>query len=308
MEQTHVGGRQVFDRKLSGKQDGSLWKRNWVMMIKDLKIDSKIKLNNGVEMPILGLGTYQMASGREAKEAILSALEAGYTHIDTAKIYGNEGDVGKAIRTSGLPREEIFVTTKLWNADHGYHKAQKACERSLKLLGLSYIDLYLIHWPVKDIRRETWRAMEQLHVQGKCRAVGVSNYMTRHLEELLKSSSIIPAVNQVEFHPYLFLQDLLRFCREYRIQLEAYSPLTKGQKLDDPKLISIASKYSKTPAQVLIRWALQHEIVVIPKSTRRERILENAEVFDFSLSEEDMRALDSFNENFRTSWDPTSIS
>lgn len=277
------------------------------MMIKELKIDSKIKLNNGVEIPILGLGTYQMASGREAKKAMLSALEAGYRHIDTAKIYGNEGDVGKAIRKSGLPREEIFVTTKLWNADHGYHKTQKACERSLKLMGLSYIDLYLIHWPVKDIRMETWRAMEQLHVQGKCRAVGVSNYMIGHLEELLKSSSIIPAVNQVEFHPYLFLEDLLRFCREYKIQLEAYSPLTKGRKLNDPKLISIASKYSKRPAQILIRWALQHEIVVLPKSSRRERILENADVFDFSLSEEDMNALDSFNENFRASWDPTSI-
>ncbi|MGB3092044.1 MAG: aldo/keto reductase, partial [Candidatus Zixiibacteriota bacterium] len=172
-------------------------------------------------------------------------------------------------------------------------------------LRLSYVDLYLIHWPVQDLRNETWRALETLLKEGKCRAIGVSNYMIRHLEELLERSSTIPVVNQVEFSPYLYQKDLLEFCRKSKIQLEAYSPLTKGHKLNDPKLVTLASKYSKSPAQILIGWALQHEMVVIPKSSKRERITENAGVFDFTISPEDMRALDSFDQGLRTSWDPT---
>lgn len=275
------------------------------MVREELGIDTKVKLNNGVRMPIFGLGTYQTQSGREAKDAVLDALHAGYRHIDTASMYGNEKDVGAAIRESGIPREEIFVTTKLWNSDHGYESGLAAFEKSRKRLGLSFVDLYLIHWPVQDLRKESWRALETLLEEGKCRAVGVSNYMARHLEELMENSSTVPAVNQVEFSPYLFQKDLLEFCRKHGIQLEAYSPLTKGHKLTDSKLVTLASKYSKSPAQILIRWVLQHEIMVIPKSSRRERIVENADVFDFNISPEDMRALDSFDQGLRTSWDPS---
>ena len=277
-------------------------------MIEEISIDTKVKLNNGVQMPIFGLGTYQTRSGKETQTAVLYALEAGYRLIDTAKIYGNEKDVGEVVRKSGIPREEVFITTKLWNSDHGYEAAIAACEKSLKSLGLSYIDLYLIHWPVEGLRNETWTAMETLQKEGKCRAIGVSNYMIWHLEELLNSSSTIPAVNQVEFSPYLYQKDLLEFCDSHNIQVEAYSPLTKGQKLSDPKLVAIASRYSKSPAQILIRWVLQHGAIVIPKSSKKERIFENADVFDFTISPEDKSVLDSFNENLRTSWDPSTAS
>jgi diketogulonate reductase-like aldo/keto reductase len=274
-------------------------------VMKELRIDTKVKLNNGVQMPIFGLGTFQTRSGRETRDAVLHALKVGYRHIDTASMYGNEEDVGAAIKESGIRREEIFVTTKLWNSDHGYDSALAAFEKSSRRLDLSYVDLYLIHWPVQRLRNETRRALETLLKERKCRAIGVSNYMIRHLEELLENSSTVPAVNQVEFSPYLYQKDLLEFCRKNGIQLEAYSPLTKGHKLSDPKLAALASKYSRSPAQILIRWALQHQIVVIPKSSKGERITENADVFDFAISSEDMRALDLFDQGLRTSWDPS---
>jgi len=273
--------------------------------MEEIRIDTKVKLNNGVEMPIFGLGVYQARRGRKTQEAVLVALKAGYRLIDTASMYENEEDVGEALRKSGIPREEVCITTKLWNSDHGYDKALTAFETSRKKLGLSYIDLYLIHWPVEGLRNESWKALETLQKSGKCRAIGVSNYMIWHLEELLNNSSTIPAVNQVEFSPYLYQKDLLEFCRNHDIQLEAYSPLTKGYKLNDPKLVDVASKYSKSPAQILIRWVLQREIVVIPKSSRKDRIVENAYVFDFTISPEDMSLLDSFNQDLRTSWDPS---
>ena len=272
-----------------------------------LSIDTTVKLNNGIEMPIFGLGTYQTRPGKETKDAVLSALEIGYRLIDTAAMYENEKAVGEAVRESGIPRDEVFVTTKLWNADHGYNRAITAFEKSLRRLGLSYIDLYLIHFPVERLRNESWRALETLLEGGKCRAIGVSNYMIWHLEELLKNSSTIPAVNQVEFNPYLYLKDLQEFCNSHKIVLESYSPLTKGYKLNDPKLAEIGSKYSKTPAQILIRWALQKGVVVIPKSSRKERIKENAAVFDFEITPEDMKLFDSFNQNLRTSWDPSTV-
>jgi diketogulonate reductase-like aldo/keto reductase len=274
-------------------------------MTKKLRIDTKVRLNNGIEMPILGLGTYQAEGGKEARQAVSYALEIGYRHIDTAAMYGNEEDVGKAIKGSGIAREEIFVTTKLWNSDHGYDKALAAFEESQHKLGLDCVDLYLIHWPVEDLRKESWRALERLLDDGKCRAIGVSNYMTWHLEELVTSSSTVPAVNQVEFSPYLYLRELQDFCRSHDIQLESYSPLTKGHKLGDPELAKVARKYSKSPAQILIRWALQKELVVIPKSSRKERIKENAEVFDFCISDQDMQHLDSLDRGLRTSWDPS---
>ena len=275
------------------------------VMQNKLNFSTKVRLNNGVEMPILGLGTWQLDNGKETEEAVLCALMTGYRLIDTAQIYGNEESVGKALHKSGILREEVFITTKLWNSDHGYKPAIAACEGSLKRLGLSYIDLYLIHWPVTGLRNETWKAMEILLEEGKCRAIGVSNYMIQHLDELLNGSSAIPAVNQVEFSPYLYQKDLLEFCCSSGIQLEAYSPLTRGLKLSDSKLVSMARKYYKNTAQILIRWALQRGIVAIPKSSKEENIRDNASVFDFTISPEDMRALDSFNENMRIGWDPS---
>lgn len=271
----------------------------------DLTIHSTTTLNNGVRIPVFGLGVFRTDRGSETRDAVYHALKVGYRHIDTAKFYSNEHDVGEAVRKSGLHRDEIFITTKLWNSDHGYDKAIRACNESLKQLGLPYVDLYLIHYPVRNLRKESWRALETLYDEGKCRAIGVSNYTISHLEDVLASCNITPAVNQVEFHPFLFQKELMEFCQKHRIALEAYSPLTKGRRINDPKLIPIAGKYSKTTAQILIRWALQHHLIVIPKSAKLHRIEENANVFDFNISNEDMTQLDAMNENYRVAWDPT---
>lgn len=271
------------------------------------QFDTRIPLNDGNRIPVFGLGVYRAEAGGEAKQAVKWALELGYRHVDTARVYRNEEDVGEAIRESGVPREEIFVTTKLWNDDHGYDQAIRACEESLQRLGLDYVDLYLIHWPVEEKRHDSWRALIELKRRGLCRSIGVSNYTVRHLQELLDRSDVTPAVNQVEFHPFLSQRDLLAFCREKAITLEAYSPLTKGRRLDDPRLAEIARKHGKTPAQILIRWVIEQEVVVIPKSTRRERIAENANVFDFSLDADDRRVLDGMNEDARVAWDPTTV-
>ncbi len=270
-----------------------------------LSIRSEVTLNNGVMIPLLGLGVYQTGSGAETRNAVLHALHNAYRHIDTAKFYGNEKDVSAAVRQSGIPREQVFITTKLWNNDHGYDKTIRACHEGLKRLDMPYVDLYLIHYPVRHLRSDSWRALETLYNEGKCRAIGVSNYTIRHIEELLQTAHVVPAVNQVEFHPYLFQKELLEFCHAHRIRVEAYSPLTKGRKLNDPKLSDIAAKYQKSPAQILIRWALQHDLIVLPKSSRPERIRENAQVFDFMISPEDMQFLNNLNCNFRVAWDPT---
>jgi diketogulonate reductase-like aldo/keto reductase len=274
--------------------------------MKQLDIQSKVGLNNGVKIPLLGLGTYLASNGGEAKHAVLKALEIGYRHIDTAMMYNNETDIGEAINESGIPREEIFITTKLWNSDHGYDRSMDAFQSSMDRLQVDYIDLYLIHWPVPELRLDSWRALERLYIDGKCRTIGVSNYMERHLKEVLKTCDIVPMVNQVEFSPYLFLYDLLYFCRDHKIQLESYSPLTKGRMINDPALLAVARKYEKTAAQILIRWVLQHEVVVIPKSSNADRIYENSRVFDFSISEIDMKLLNSFHKDIHTSWDPSS--
>ncbi|MFQ5838919.1 MAG: aldo/keto reductase [Thermoplasmata archaeon] len=265
------------------------------------------RLNSGLEMPSLGLGMYGSPAGRVAENAVRYALDTGYRLFDTAKFYGNEHSVGKAIRESSLPRSDVFVTTKLWNTDHGYESTLRAFRASLQQLGLDYVDLYLIHWPVEGLRLESWRAMETLLDDDQCKAIGVSNYMVRHLEELLAHASMVPAVNQIELHPYNYLArlDTVEFCRAKGIQVEAYSPLTKGRKLRDARLLRIAEAYGKTPAQILLRWSHQHGFVAIPKSSRRERIRENGAIFDFSLSPEHMKELNSFSENLVTSWDPT---
>ncbi|WNG49654.1 aldo/keto reductase [Archangium minus] len=272
-----------------------------------LNLQSTVKLNNGVELPRLGLGVFRAPRGQVTRQAVLSALSAGYRHIDTARIYGNERDVGAAVRESGLPREDIFVTTKLWNEDQGYDSTLRACERSLKDLGLEYVDLYLVHWPVPGRRLDSWRAMEKLLAEGKCRAIGVSNFLEHHLDQLLAHAQVVPAVNQVEQHPFLYQPSLLRYCADKGIAVEAYSPLTKGLRLGDPRVVEMARRHGKSPAQVLIRWCLQHELVVIPKSVHEERIRENASVFDFSLSSEDMQRLDGMNEDLYTGWDPTDV-
>jgi diketogulonate reductase-like aldo/keto reductase len=268
-------------------------------------IETRVELNHGGSIPVFGLGVYETGPGDGTMNAVAWALEAGYRHIDTAALYGNEREVGDAIRRSGLPREDIFVTTKLWNTDHGYDRALRAFEVSIGELGFDYVDLYLIHWPVEGLRRDSWRALETLLENRRCRAIGVSNYTVTHLEELLGLCHTPPAVNQVEFSPFLYQKGLLDFCRSHDIRLEAYSPLTKGTRLEDPRLAAVAGRYSKSPAQILIRWALQHDLVVIPKSADEHRIRENAAVFDFELTEEDMSALDAMNENLHTTWDPT---
>jgi methylglyoxal/glyoxal reductase len=275
--------------------------------VTSLTIESTVKLNNNVRMPVLGLGVYQTPPGRATQSAARFAIRVGYRHIDTARIYGNEADVGQAVRDSGLHREDLFVTTKLWNSDQGYNSTLQACEASLHRLGLEYMDLYLIHFPVSDLRKESWKAMGTLLKQGKCRAIGVSNFTVRHLEELLEEHEVSPAVNQVEFHPFLYQKQLLDYCQRKRIQVEAYSPLARGERFKHPTIASLAAKYSKTPAQIMIRWGLQHSLVVIPKSTNEERIRENSQVFDFEISDEDMKSLDSLNEDLRTNWDPTNV-
>jgi diketogulonate reductase-like aldo/keto reductase len=265
-----------------------------------LTLNSKARLNNGVDIPYLGLGVYQSPPGKVTLRAVKYALEIGYRHIDTAELYGNETDVGIALRESEINRDDVFITTKVWNSHQGYDLTIRACEGSLQRLGLSYIDLYLIHWPVQGFGNDTWKAMIKLLHEGKARAIGVSNYSIRELNEVLDMSDVAPAVNQVEFHPFLYQEQLLKFCKNNHIQLEAYSPLTRGKRLSHPDIIKVAKKYGKTSAQILIRWNLQHDIVTIPKSIHDNRILENSQVFDFHIESQDMKLLDSMNDNFRT--------
>jgi methylglyoxal/glyoxal reductase len=265
-----------------------------------LSLQSSTLLNNGVEIPRLGLGVYQASPGESTLRAVKYALKIGYRLIDTAWLYGNEGDVGRAILESDIERDEIFITTKVWNSDQGYRSTLSACERSLQRLGLPYVDLYLIHWPVEGQGKDTWKAMIQLLREGKTRAIGVSNYEISHLQEIFQNFDVIPSVNQVEFHPFLFQEKLLEFCKNSNIQLEAYSPLTRGQRLDHPTLAGLAKKYGRNSAQILIRWSLQHGLVVIPKSIHENRIMENIQVFDFQLEESDMNLLNSLNEDLHT--------
>ena len=275
-----------------------------------ININTKIKLNNGVEIPLLGLGTWEITEGETIIDAIRLAISKGYRHIDTARIYGNEKGVGKGLKLSleeqGLTREDIFITTKLWINSFKYERALKAFNRSLNNLGLDYVDLYLLHWPEPPYRQEAWKALESILKEGKARSIGVSNYYQNHLDELLSEADIIPAVNQVEFTPYLYLKELKEYCDNKGIRLEAYSPLTRGKKLKDPKLMDIAKKYNKSSAQILIRWGLQHEVIEIPKSSKEDHIIENSKVFDFTISEDDMALLDKFNEGLYLGiWNPT---
>jgi len=274
-------------------------------------LSTRVRLNQGPEIPWLGLGVFQSEPGAVTRNAVTHALDSGYRAIDTAAMYGNEADVGEAVRSSGLAREEVFVTTKLWHSDHGYESALRAGRASAQRLGLGTIDLYLIHWPRANSpqdRLDSWKAMVELQRDGVCRAIGVSNYHVRHLEELREYSDVVPAVDQVEFHPFVYDPPLLAYCEAHGIRLEAWSPLTRGRRLDDPTVQAVAAAHHRTPAQVLIRWGLEHGAVEIPKSVHLERIRENAQVFDFSLSAAEVAVLDGLRGGPRVGmWNPVEI-
>ncbi len=263
-----------------------------------------IPLRDGGSIPQVGLGVWQTPRGEVTRNAVLTALELGYRHIDTARVYGNEMDVGIAVRESGIPREQIFVTTKLWNDDQGYDSTLRAFEASLVRLGLEYVDLYLLHWPVHARRLDSWDALEKLYAEKRARHIGVSNFLVPHLQELLSHCEVVPAVNQIELSPFLQRRETRALCEEHGIVVEAYSPLTRGQRLDHPVVARIARQLGRSPAQILLRWGVQHGSVVLPKSARRERIAENAGIFAFELDASAMSALDGLEENLTTGWDP----
>ncbi|MBP1743234.1 MAG: Methylglyoxal reductase (NADPH-dependent) [Firmicutes bacterium] len=263
-------------------------------------------LSNGVKMPWLGFGTYKIENGCSVVDSVKDALKAGYSHIDTASFYDNEEGIGKAIKESGKQREEIFLVSKVWNTDQGYEKTLKAFEASINKLGTDYLDLYLIHWPT-PLMNETWRALEKLYSDGRVRAIGVSNFTEGHLEALMAEAEVMPMVNQVEFHPLLVQNALREFCKNSRIQLEAWSPLMRGRLFDIPLLIELAKKYKKTVSQIVLRWDLQMGVVTIPKSTNPSRIKENADIFDFEISGEDMIKIQELDKGMRVGAEPDKV-
>lgn len=267
-------------------------------------ISGTAKLHNGIEMPYLGLGVYKTKDGAEVKAAVNSAFDAGYRHIDTASFYKNEEGVGEAVKTSAIPREEIFVTTKVWNDDQGYEETLKAFEVSLQKLKMDYVDLYLIHWPVPKKYLETWKALEKIYEEGRAKAIGVCNCLPHHIESIIENGQIKPMLLQNEFHPRLVQQPVIDFCKNNGIQYQAWSPLMRGRILDNEKLKDLASKYEKSPAQIIIRWDLQKGVLTIPKSVHKERIEENASVFDFELSSEEIALVDSLDREERTGAHP----
>ncbi|MGE0908518.1 aldo/keto reductase [Bacillus atrophaeus] len=274
-------------------------------MVASLK--DTVKLHNGVEMPRFGLGVFKVENGSEAMESVKAAIKNGYRSIDTAAIYKNEEGVGAGIKESGVARDELFITSKVWNEDQGYETTLAAFEKSLERLELDYLDLYLIHWPGKDKYKDTWRALEKLYKDGKVRAIGVSNFQVHHLEELLKDAEIKPMVNQVEFHPCLTQVELREYCKKQGIQVEAWSPLMQGQLLDNEVLKQIAEKHNKSVAQVILRWDLQQDVITIPKSIKEHRIIENADIFDFELSQEDIEKINALNKDERVGPNPDEL-
>jgi len=267
-------------------------------------IKGSFTLHNGVEIPYFGLGVYLSKDGTEVINAVKWAIQHGYRHIDTAAVYDNEEGVGEGIRASGIPREDIFLVSKVWNTEQGYDSTIKAFETSLKKLNTEYLDLYLIHWPVKGKYKETWKALEDLYRQKRIRAIGVSNFLQHHLEDLLTEASIVPMVNQMEFHPYLVQQELLNYCNSKKIQYEAWSPLMQGKIFEMDVFKEMAEKYKKTIAQLVLRWDLQKGVVTIPKSSKKQRIVDNAAIFDFSISKDDMAVLDRLDKGKRFGPDP----
>ncbi|MFD1017621.1 aldo/keto reductase [Thalassobacillus hwangdonensis] len=257
-----------------------------------MNLNSTVTLHNGVHMPQFGLGVYKMEDGNETAQAVKNAIDLGYRHIDTASVYKNEEGVGQGIKDSGVPREEIFVTSKVWNDEQGYESTIEAFNNSLKRLDLEYLDLYLVHWPVPGKYKETWKALEQLYKDGKVKAIGVSNFLVHHLDDLLEDVEIKPMINQIELHPELAQTELRNYCAQHNIHVTAWSPLARGKYFEAPVLQSIAEKYGKTPAQVILRWDLQHGIITIPKSTNKDRQKQNADLFDFELTAEELARID----------------
>lgn len=272
-----------------------------------IKIDA-LELNNGTKMPELGYGVFRVEEGAELEKAVVSAIKMGYRSIDTAAIYGNEKSVGngirQAIKEGFAAREDLFITSKVWNDGLTYEETIQAYEESLEKMGLDYLDLYLIHWPGKNQYMEPWKALETLYKEKRVKAIGVSNFQISHLEHLLENAEIVPAVNQVEFHPKLTQTELREFCRKQGIQVEAWSPLMNGDLLKNDTIQKMADFHSKTPAQIVLRWDLQHGVITIPKSMNEARMLENIGIYDFKLSEEQMDELDALNENLRSGPDP----
>ncbi|MGB3775449.1 MAG: aldo/keto reductase [Leeuwenhoekiella sp.] len=262
------------------------------------------KLANGVKMPYLGLGVWQSDQGDEVINAVKWALEAGYRHIDTAAAYKNEEGVGKAIKESDVPRDDIFVTSKLWNDDQGYESTLEAFETTMKKLDLEVLDLYLIHWPVEGKYKDTWRAIEKLYNDGRIRAIGVSNFLQTHLEDLMKDAEVKPMVDQLEFHPWLVQKELQDFCKKNDIQYEGWSPLMQGKLFEENIVNDIAKKHGKSPAQIVLRWDLQNGVITIPKSVKEDHIKSNMEVFDFELSKDEMTTIDNMDKGERLGPDP----
>lgn len=266
-------------------------------------------LNTNARIPAVGFGCWRITPDSAAKAAVKAALEIGYRHVDTAKIYGNEIGVGQGITAAATARDDLFVTTKLWNDDQAYDTAIGAIDESLGKLGLDYVDLYLIHWPQTESRAEAWRALQEIDKSGKAKAIGVSNYTIRHLEELLADSDVVPAVNQVEFHPYIYEQQkqLLEFCKAHGILIEAYSPLSRHSKEVDPRIVKVAEQVGRTPSEVILRWCFQHGTVPLPRSTNPEHIRENFQLFDFELDATAMSALNGMSDGRRVTSDPETI-
>ncbi|XP_076829801.1 putative oxidoreductase ZK1290.5 isoform X2 [Brachyhypopomus gauderio] len=273
-----------------------------------------VSLSNGRKIPILGLGTSHM--GGYSHEAVVYALrECGLRHIDTAKRYGCEEALAKAVAESGVPREDLWITSKLWPSDYGYHNAKEACRASRVRLGVDYLDLYLMHWPDcmdsgrsnREVRAETWRALEEMYDEGLCRAIGVSNFLVPHLDELKEDCSVVPHVNQVEFHPFQQPWELVHYCQKEGIAFQGYCPLAKGQALLHPLILQLAEKYGRSAAQICIRWSVQNGVITIPKSTKPQRIFENCKVFEFQLEETDMAAMHALHDGRHVSWDPTRV-
>ncbi|TQS76129.1 aldo/keto reductase [Ornithinibacillus gellani] len=267
-------------------------------------LQDTILLNNGVRMPGLGLGVYKVDDGQNVYDIVKAAIEHGYRSIDTASFYGNEAGVGRAIKDSGIPRNELFITSKVWNDQQGYESTKQAFQSSLNQLELEYLDLYLIHWPIRDQFQETWRAMESIYRTGKIRAIGVSNFHIHHLKKLKETAKYVPAINQVEFHPHLTQRALRDYCKKEGIQLEAWSPLKRGQLLDEPLINELAKKHGKSAAQIILRWDIQHGVITIPKTTHIGRMKEIADIFHFQLSTEEMAQLDALNCDDRSGSNP----
>lgn len=269
--------------------------------------NQSVKLKNGVDMPVLGFGTFKVENGDITVQAVKDALEVGYRHIDCAAIYGNEDSVGKALKESNVKREDIFITSKVWNTKQGYEKTKLAFNKTLEDLGIDYLDLYLIHWP-KSLNKETWRALEDLYSEGKVRAIGVSNFKIHHLKELMEDAKITPMVNQVEYHPELVQEELVNFCKENGIQIEAWGPLMQGKVFEIDLFKDLSKKYNKSISQIVLRWDLQMGVVTIPKSVKLDRIKENSDIFDFEISKEDMNKIKELNIGKRIGPDPDNIS